>query len=724
MQATLAAAMEMHQAGKLDQAAQLYQEVLGQEQDNADALHLLGVIHHQKGEHKQAVDLICKAVALRPSIPAYHANLAEAYRALGQFNRAVGCCRTALRLWPDYPEAFCNLGMALRALGQLDEAADQFRHALRLRPAFAPAHNALGTLLRDQARHDEALEHFRRAIECDPRLAMAHSNLGQLLLDRGKAEEALPHSQEAVRLEPDLAAAHNNLGNVLRTLDRLVEARAAYAEALRLEPELAPAIANLGLTLHREYRFADALPWLRQAVELKPDNAGWWENLGDVRMDLEESAEAVICYKRAVGLNPNRAATHNSLGWALQEEGQLREASEQYRIALQLNPEMAGAQLNIGAVHEEHGELPEAESAFRATIRMQPRFALAHARLATLLRGKLPESDLAAVEERLSDPKLGGEHRAALLFGLAHVLDGRGDFARAANCLQEANSLALAHAKQQHREYDGAQHEHFLDNMLKASDAGFFTRTRGGGSDSRRPIFVFGLPRSGTTLIEQILASHSRVHGAGELILARRSFESIPATLNRSEWPIHCLPHLDAMGVRSLATQHLHWLHRFDDGKAERIADKMPDNYIYLGLLAAMFPNAVFIHCRRDLRDVAVSCWMTNFRSIRWANHLDHIVSRIAQYRRVMDHWRIVLPLAIHEVDYEETTRDVEGVARRLISACNLNWEPGCLEFHHLRRPIRTASVTQVRQPIYTQSVGRWKNYEGSLTELFAKLSD
>jgi hypothetical protein len=148
----------------------------------------------------------------------------------------------------------------------------------------------------------------------------------------------------------------------------------------------------------------------------------------------------------------------------------------------------------------------------------------------------------------------------------------------------------------------------------------------------------------------------------------------------------------------------------------------MPDNYMYLGLIAAMFPGAVLIHCRRDLRDVAVSCWMTHFRSIRWANDPEHIATRFAQYRRFMDRWRAVLPIPIHDVSYEDTVSDLEDVARRLIAACGLEWEPRCLEFHRLRRPIRTASVTQVRQPIYTQSVARWRNYERELADLFARL--
>ena len=171
-----------------------------------------------------------------------------------------------------------------------------------------------------------------------------------------------------------------------------------------------------------------------------------------------------------------------------------------------------------------------------------------------------------------------------------------------------------------------------------------------------------------------------------------------------------------------MGRRHLDALRRLDGGDAECVVDKMPDNYMYLGLLAAMFPNAVFIHCRRDLRDVAVSCWMTDFRSIRWANDPDHIAHRFRQYRRLMDHWRAVLPVTIHEVDYEETVADLEGVARRLLAACGLEWDPACLEFHRTNRPVRTASVAQVRQPVYKQSVARWKNYERELADLFAAL--
>jgi tetratricopeptide (TPR) repeat protein len=712
----------MHRAGQLVPAARSYQQVLAQEPENIQALHMLGVLRHQQGDHAQAVELMGRAVALRPNAFAIHANLAEAYRASGEFDRAIGCCRTALGLNPDYPEALCNLGAALQGMGRQDEAAEHFRRALQLHPDFVAVHNNLGIALRELGQPEQALTHFRRAVELDPKFAPARTNLGLLLLDSGQAEEALEHCREAARLQPNLAALHHNLGNVLRAMEWFVEARAAYLEALRLDPELALARAHLGLVLQTDGELGNALPWLKQAVELEPGNATFWEYLAELHGEMEEPAQSLPCWERVVALAPADARAHLALGWALQDEGRFAEAGGHYRTAAQLQPGFATAQLNLGGLQEELGDLAAAEASFRAALQLQPAFALPHARIATLLRGKLPAEDLAALEQRLTDEQLGPGPRARLLFALAHALDARGDYARAADCLRQANALTLELDKGR-REYSPADHERFVDGLVRTFDRDFFARLAGAGSESRRPVFVVGLPRSGTTLTEQVLASHSRVHGAGELRLARESFEALPAVLGRSDPPRDCLPYLDPPALRRLAEQHLAGLQVIDGGRCERIVDKMPDNYLYLGLLAVMFPRAVFIHCRRDLRDVAVSCWMTDFRSIRWANDPKHLASRFQQYRRIMDHWQAVLPLPVHEVAYEETVSDLEGVARRLVAACGLDWEPACLEFHRTQRPVRTASVVQVRQPVYRQSVGRWKNYESALAELFASLS-
>jgi tetratricopeptide (TPR) repeat protein len=722
MQDLLTRAMALHQTGQMGPAAELYEKILIQDRENADSLHLLGVLRHQEGDYPRAVELIGRAVALRPNVPAFHSNLAEPYRAQGQFDRAIGCCRTALRLFPQYPDALCNLGLALQGLGRHAEAAEQFRRALELSADLGSAHNNLGISLRELGRSAEALTAFRRAVDLNPKAPSAQTNLGQLLVDSGHAEEGLPHCEEAVRLQPNRAPLRQNLGNALRALERLVEARAAYLEALRLDPNLALAHAHLGLALQQEGQLDDAVPWLKQAVELQPGNADFWEYLAELHGELEESADAIPCWERVLALAPRRATAHNGLGWVLQDEGRLSEAAEHFTTALRLQPDYAGAQLNLGGLYEEQGEMAAAESAFREALHLQPGYALPHARLATLLRGRLPEADFAALKERLADPGLAEGPRARLRFALAHVLDARGDYAEAAECLRQANAASLALDRARQRAYTPADHERFVDGLLAGFTPEFFARTAGAGTRTRRPIFVFGLPRSGTTLIEQVLASHSKVHGAGELRLARQSFEAIPATLGRSDLPLPCLGDLNAEAIGRLARQHEDRLVARAGGAFERIVDKMPDNTMYLGLLATLFPEATFIHCRRDLRDVAVSCWMTDFRSIRWASDPEHIASRFCQYRRLMEHWGRVLPARIHEVEYEDTVADLEGVARRLVAACGLEWEPACLDFHSSSRPVRTASLTQVRQPIYQRSVARWKHYEQELAALFAAL--
>ncbi len=605
MQDSLRAAIALHQAGHLGQAAEVYQQVLAQDASDADALHLLGVLHHQQGNYPQAVALIGRAVALRPNVAVYHANLAEPFRELGAFERAAGCCRAALSFQPNYPEAIGNLGLALQGMGRLAEAVEQFRRALALRPDFATVHSNLANALREMGQLDLALDHFRRAVEIAPQDAHAQTNLGQMLLERGRAYEALPHCEAAVRLQPDIAALHHNLGNAYRELGRFVEARAAYLEAIRLAPDLAKAHAHLGLTLLREHEYADALPWLKRATELAPQDPTLHELLGDYYLEREEFAQAATCYECVLSLNQgDRAELRLSLGWALQELGRLAEADEQYQIAYRLEPNSAMVQNYLGGLHEELGKLSAAEAAYRLAIQLQPQFTLPYARLGSLLRGKLPDRDVAAIEKWLADPAQGPEPRGRLLFALAHVLDARGEYDRAARCLREANELTVE-ARKGRRKNLPAEHERFVTGLIDAFHPAFFARTAGQGLDTRLPVFIFGLPRSGTTLIEQILACHSCVFGGGELRLGRESFESISTQVGRTDPPLECVPDLDGPMIRTIAETHRRALRALAGPEAERASDKMPDNYLYLGLLATLFPKATFIHCRRDLRDVA-----------------------------------------------------------------------------------------------------------------------
>ncbi len=499
-----------------------------------------------------------------------------------------------------------------------------------------------------------------------------------------KPDEALACWRRALELRPDFAEAHNNLGNALKDQGELDQAIACYRRALQLKPDYAEALHNLGLA---------------------------WNDQG--KFD-----EAVACYRRALQLKPDYAEAHNNLGATLKEQGKMDEAVACYHRALELKPDLAEVHNNLGNAAAEMGDLQTAEDFFCTALRHNARFASAHFSLAELLGGKLPENGLAAQRRLLEDTDLTNAERMWLHFGLAKVLDARGEYAEAAEHLERANTLQLSKWRNCGREYDPKEYESIVTRMIAVCTPEFFARVRGFGLESELPVFIVGLPRSGTTLIEQILASHSQVFGAGELTLAR---DAMAALGEQGADAFEALGRLDRPTAQQLAARHLESLRALSPA-APRIVDKMPDNYLYLGLLASLFPRAKFIHCRRDLRDVAVSCWMTHFRQLRWANDQQHIASRFQEYQRLMEHWRKVLPAPLLEVEYEETVADLEGVARKLVAWCGLEWEPGCLAFHQTKRPVRTASAIQVRQPVFRTSVARWKHYEQPLDWLFTRL--
>ena len=713
-------AVRQHQLGALAVAASIYQRVLARLPRHADAMHLLGVAALQQGDPARAAELIRAALAIEPRAAGMYANLAEAYRTLKDETLALKCCEQALRLQPRFVQAVNTSGLICMAQGRFQDAVAHFRRALEWNPNAESAHNNLGNAYRELGLVDEAIARFREAIRLAPNMAEGHSNLGQMLLEQKKTEDAICHCREAVRLNPNLASAHSNLGNVLRKQGNLSEARACYDRALKLNPEVGLVYSNMAQSLQEEGRIDDAVAWYSLALERESHSAKIHTYLASALAAQDKDEQAVECYRTALRIDPKHLEAHTGLGWLRQEQGRYEEAEACYRRALEIKPERAGTHNLLGMMAEELGDFSKAKGCLQAALTHEPDNASTLAALATLLKGDLPEEVLLAAERLVDEPGLTLDDRAGLHFGLGHVHDAKRSFGMAGHHLERANALALESQRMRVDQYDPADHTRLIDEIIECHASEFFERTRGFGVDAERPVFIVGLPRSGTTLIEQILSRHSCVFGAGELTLAPQIFRAMRAgqknQTQRETWE-NTGPDL----VRTLAEGHLRQLSE-RNSTAARIVDKLPDNYLHLGMLATLFPQAKFIHCRRDLRDVAVSCWMTNFRSIRWANNRDHISHRFEQYERLTAHWRDVLPVSVLEVPYEETVADLEGTARRLVAWCGLDWEPDCVKFHENHRPVRTASVLQVRQAVYTSSVARWKNYGHSLGGLFARL--
>ena len=650
----------------------------------------MGVIAAQTGNYEIALQCIATAIQWKGDVASFHNNLGEAYRALCRFSEAEACCRRALELKPDYAEAQNNLGVALKEQGKLAEAVACYRRALELKPNYAEAHGNLGVAFKEQGKVAEMMACYRRALELKPDHAATHNNLGVALKEQGKLAEAVACFGRALELKPGYAMAYSNLGNALKDQGKREEAVACFGLALELDPNYAEAHSNLGIALKENGKLEEAVAAFRRALELKPDSP----------------------------------EVHCNLGVALKEQAKLDDALACWRRALELKPDFTEVYGNMGGAWEEMGDFQAAEDAFRAALQQNPRFPLAHYKLAELLGGKLPEDDLARQCSLLKESDLSDAQRTLLHFGIGRVLDARGADAEAADHFARGNALQMSDGRSRGCRYDPQVYEALTTHIIAACTPDFFQRVRNFGLESELPVFVVGLPRSGTTLIEQILASHSQVFGAGEITLAHETVADLsalarPAAVAATRDPqagspcaasglsepgttlplqamdevagacadlIVGLRRLDRSTARRLAQRHLDGLRALAP-TASRIVDKMPENYLFLGVLAALFPRAKFIHCRRDLRDVAVSCWTTHFEEVRWASDPGHIALRFHQYQRVMEHWRRVLPAPLLDVDYEETVADLETAARRLVAWCGLQWEPACLEFHRVNRP-------------------------------------
>ena len=414
---------------------------------------------------------------------------------------------------------------------------------------------------------------------------------------------------------------------------------------------------------------------------------------------------------------PN-AEAHFKNGIVLLREGRHAEAEACFREALRIDPRFATPWVGLSQLQAERGDIASSCESARSALAIAPNLAEAHWRLAITLKGGLLDAEVRAIERLIDDRSIGEGALAFLHFGLAAVLDDRGFYAQAASHLETAHKLFAAVMALQGRSHDADADDRFTDQMIAAFNADFLARGRGWVKADPRPIFVVGLQRSGTTLVEQILASHPQIHGAGELRDVGRIFESLPAIVGApGRDSFDALNWLGPDSATAAARVFLERLSMLAPHAATRIVDKSPDNIRYLGLIALLWPGARVIICDRDLRDVAVSCWLTGY-AILWSHHWEHIARRFAIYQRILGHWRRTKPLEWLDVCYESLVVDLEGHARRLIEFVGLEWDPACLEFHSTQRLVRTPSAAQVRQPIYTQSVGRWRNYATSLQPL------
>ncbi|OWK34714.1 TPR repeat protein [Fimbriiglobus ruber] len=706
----------------MQEAAAIYQLVLAREPNQPDALHLLGVVSHQQGDHTAAVNLIGKALSQRPSVAAYHCNLGEALRGLGRLAEAEASCRTALNLQPVYPEASHNLGVILFRQRRWSDAETNLRAALQSRPDFVPSLAALADTLREQGRISDALNNYQRALEIAPDRMEAHANLGLLLVNCGEFDRGLWHCRQAVELKADSVIARHNLGHVLLEYGRIDEALDELAEALNRDKNSVPLCVSIGQAWFELGDYRQAGSWFERAVTLDPSRTDARCHLAAIMVEAGNPEAGAEVYRQILADKPESVDAHAGLARVRLDQGDVDGAVAAHREAIRLRPMAAGLHAALGNTLSTAGDILGAVACFRTAIEYNPNSIPALSGLNTTLRGDALDDDINRSEALLAAPWMTDGRRASLRFGLAQAYDGRGDYARAAEHMVAANALQKKHREERDKGYSAGAHSRNVDRLIAAFTPEYFEQVRGWGRDTDRPVFVVGMPRSGTTLTEQILSSHPAVFGAGERPFVDLGFSILPQALQTQGPPADCLTYVTRAAIERIADWHLDKLRELDGGRARFVVDKMPDNYQLLGWIVTLFPRAKIIHCRRDVRDVALSCWLTHFSRIRWASDLIDLADRVNDYLRLAEHYHRVLPITVFELDYEQMVGDQEVTTRRLLDFVGLDWDPACLQFHKTERLVRTASVSQVRQPIYRRSVDRWKRYEAMLEPFLNRL--
>ena len=677
----LAEAARLRRAGRLEEAERLYRKILRATPAQPTALNWLGALLHRRGRNERALELLERAARLRPDEPFVLFHLGEVCRATGRDEQAVRAYRAALSRQPGGGDLRFGLGTALLALGRNEEAARELSAAVAEAPGDTEARNNLANALAALGQGEAAEAQYRAALAADPGYGEAWLNLGLLLSGAGREAEAAE----------------------------------AFGAALGCDPALVAARRHLAGSLVRANRAAAALDLLGQAPAGQA--AALARDRGAALLALERHEEGARAFARALGDTPEDAPLHVDLGRCLFRLGRHDEALARFRDALARDPSLAGAHFNLGLCLQSVGRFEEAAAAHRRAIALRPDLAEAHASLAMIRGRAADDGEVARLEALLARDDFDDDTRVTLGFALGRLHEARGAHDRAFARYRAANDL-----KARLQPFDAQAHVALVERSIATFDAGFFAARRGFGVADQRPVFIVGMPRSGTTLVEQILAAHPDVHGAGELDDFRRLVRELPDRLGSDERFPDCARALDADACEALARAHLDSLaRRFPP--ARRITDKMPGNYLRLGLIAALLPGARVIHCRRDPRDTCLSCYFQEFAGGQsFSYDLAHLGLVWRQHARLMAHWRDVLPLPILGVDYEALIEAPERVSRRILAFCDLSWDARCLAFHAHDRPVRTASFWQVRQPIYATSVGRWRAHAAHLGPLFEAL--
>ncbi len=635
----------------------------------------------------------------------------------GDAESAERMCRSALLEFPQDPNLMCLSGRALIMLGKYAEAEERINTAITMFPEFSRPHVVRGELRLIQGRHDQAVDEFQRAVELgdsDPTTQIKLSRALTLKGDQVAAKVAVEHS---LRLDPTrrkLAEAFE-----MEKTGKQKEAEEIYRDILKHDPENVDALRLLAGLATSQNKHRDAEILLKRALELTPDYGKAMADLVVNQVEQEKIDNALQYAARLTRIAGDNPDSYLLQGNAYSAAGRYDDAINAYQTALKLAPEHPGALSGLAHNLKTIGKQDEAIATYRQCIAVNPYFTESYWSLANLKTFRFSDDEVESMEKLLEHPHIPDAARIHLGNALGLQYEYQKDYDRAFSYFEICNAT-----KRKLEYYDSVETEFLHDRIIEVFDQEFVNRTPADTKSDATPIFIIGLPRSGSTLLEQILASHSQVEGTMELpdiISITRRLSGKKSSADESRYP-DVLSELTAEQLSEFGDEYIERT-RIHRSGAPFFIDKMPNNFPHIGLIHLILPNAKIIDARRH----PLGCCFSGFKQLFAAGqNFSYDLTDIGQYYRdyveLMNHWNRILPGRVLRMQYESVVADTETQVRQLLDYCGLPFEDACLRFYETKRAVRTASSEQVRQPIYSAAVEQWRHYLPHLDPLIEAL--
>ena len=612
------------------------------------------------------------------------------------------------------PDVWFMLGTVYGRLGKMPAAIEQFKKVVKLQPNNALAYSNLANAQAASGEFSDAIKNYKNCLRIDPSDYTSLANLGNVLHRSGCFDESLKALKKAVALQPKYAYACHLLGKVYWHMGQPAAAIECYQRTVRNDPDNYELWTDLGYALLLEGRLEESQSCLEKALLIRPDFVMAMECLATNMMEQGKTDEGITYFNKVVSLAPKNSAAHCHLGAALMIKGDFPSALESFRNARKHPPVIARAISGEADVLQRIGDLQGAYEIVRKQIDEGETDLYDTARVYAAICNKYGNCDEAIkiLEELAIRTNANRSDIISCYYALGRLYDRQGRYQEAFNNYRRANELSPY-------KFHAVNATAFYSAIIKYFSSLSIKYLPRVSEPAKECIFIVGMPRSGTSLVEQILASHPEVHAAGELNTMANLAKLITEKYGYPN-TTQVLPQEFIDNISEQYKKHIHML----SGDKKIVTDKMPSNFIHLGLIYLLFPGARVIHCRRNPLDTCLSIYFQNFAGggHPYATNLHNLGIYYKEYSRLINHWKQVLELPMLEVQYEDLVKDQESMSRTIIEFCGLDWTAQCLEFYKSDRITITASYDQVRQPIYARSIDRWRNYESFLTPLLCAL--